>query len=60
MGTIIDVEKLIFRPVESLKACRMPFRKKSYVAEASMMIKVSSAYCMIGKSNVGAGIGSLK
>ena len=29
MGTINDLEKLILRPVESLKDCRIPFKKKS-------------------------------
>ena len=56
----MDLEKLIFNPVESLKDWRTPLRKKSCVAEASKMIKVSSAYCMTGKSELGDGIGSLR
>lgn len=60
IGTIIDLENLIFRPVELLKDWRIPFRKNSYVAEASRMIRVSSSYCMIGKSLVGARTGNLK
>jgi hypothetical protein len=44
MGTIIDLEKLILRPVESLKNYRIPFKKKSCGAEASRMMSVSSAY----------------
>jgi len=44
IGTIIDLWKLAFKPVDSTKELSNAFRKKSCLASAFMKIRVSSAY----------------
>jgi hypothetical protein len=60
IGTIIDLEKLTFKPVEVAKEFRRAFRRNNCLLHPSMMIKVSLAYWRIGKSFVYcSGIGRL-
>jgi hypothetical protein len=50
IGTIMDLWKLTFSPMDSEKELSKAFRKKSYLAQPSIMMRVSSAYYKMGKS----------
>jgi hypothetical protein len=50
IGTIMDLEKFTFNPVEEAKEPSIAFKKNNCLPHPSMMIDVSSAYCNIGKS----------
>jgi hypothetical protein len=50
MGTNIDLAKLTLRPVDAANEFSKAFRIKSCLPQPSRMIRVSSAYCKIGKS----------
>jgi hypothetical protein len=50
---------LTLRPVDVAKVCSRLFKKTSYLTEPSMKIRVSSAYCRMGKSvEEASGIGN--
>lgn len=55
---MIDLLKLTHRPVDAAKVFRMALRQKSCLASACIIRRVSSAYCTMGKSEVGCGMGS--
>jgi len=44
IGTIMDLLKLTFNPVDSEKECNTDFRKNNCVESPSRTIRVSSAY----------------
>jgi hypothetical protein len=61
MGSIMDFFKLTLKPVASEKVLITYLRKVRCLVSPSSTIKVSSAYCNIGKSSlVCIGIGSLR
>lgn len=60
MGSIMDVLKLTFKPVDSVKVLMIDFRKRGCLVSPSRIIRVSSAYWMIRKSLLDSrGIGNL-
>jgi len=60
-GTIMDFWKLTFKPVDSEKELSKAFKINTCLAQPSMIMRVSSAYCKIGKSVEHCrGIGSLR
>jgi hypothetical protein len=50
IGTIKDMLKLTLRPIDYPKLSSKHFRKNSCLASTCIMIRVSSAYCTIGKA----------
>jgi len=51
IGTRLDFEKFTWRPVESIKDLRSPLRLKRTLLSPGRIRRVSSAYCIIGKSS---------
>jgi hypothetical protein len=48
IGTMKDLLKFTFRPIELAKVWSNPLRKNSCLASAGMMISMSSSYWTIG------------
>jgi hypothetical protein len=48
IGTMKDLWKLTYKPIETAKVCSRHFRNKSYFASVGMMSNVSSSYCIVG------------
>jgi hypothetical protein len=48
MGTIKDLLKFTFNPVEAAKDCRRHLKKNNPLGIVGMIITVSSSYCTIG------------
>lgn len=50
IGIIMDLKKFTFRPVDESKDPSRAFKQNNCLSHPSIMIRVSSAYCRIGKS----------